>query len=258
MSPVRSAISRAGMLVAWRGIFALLDTDQSHCSHGMQAMSRSGMDLISTLSIILASKVCTLICTLHTVLIMPCFAASPVDKQSNVLPASTSPAGDFTPSLNDSEPGGATAHQWGDFGSRIAFDFAEHHFGELQSSASGITRRLDIWAAQALRAGERAQWNNLDQLHNTINAVKLGEAAWSTDEFYYTGERSDRAAPKWMDVKHELCWRNVCWVVHQQLVSPEFKDRVDYCLYRQFNHGQNRVYSNVMSGERAWQRAVCL
>jgi hypothetical protein len=188
---------------------------------------------------------------------LPLYAASPVDETREILPPHAPPAG--TPSsssLNDGEPGGASSHPWGDFGSRITFDFAEHHFVELQSSAKGIARGLDLWAAQALRAKEEARWASPEAMYDTIDAIQLGDVAWSTDHFYYTGPRPDGASPQWMDTTYELCRRDVRKVIHQQLASPEFKDQSEYRPYMQFNGRGRRVYSNVMSGSRAWMRAV--
>jgi hypothetical protein len=160
-------------------------------------------------------------------------------------------------SSRNGEPGDTTSGPWGDFGSRIAFDFAEHHFVELQSSAPGIARGLNIWAAQALRANEQARWSTPEELYHTIDTIKLGDIVWTTDDFSYTGERPNGAAPKWMDATYELCRRDIRAVIHEQLTAPEFKDKVEYRPYMQFNRHGRRIYSNVMSGNRAWMRAVC-
>jgi hypothetical protein len=182
--------------------------------------------------------------------------ASPVDKHGHVLPAGAPPAKDSSPSPINGEPGDTSSEPWGDFGSRIAFDFAEHHFVKLQSSAPGIARGLNIWAAQALRANEQAQWSSPEELYHTIDTIKLGDIVWATDNFSYTGKRPNGAAPKWMDTTYELCCCDIRAVIHKQLAAPEFKDKVEYRPYMQFNRHRRRIYSNVMSGNRAWMCAV--
>jgi hypothetical protein len=55
---------------------------------------------------------------------------------------------------------------------------------------------------------------------------------------------------------YELCCRDTRQVLHQQLATPEFKDKFDSVPYRQFNSTGKRVYSNLMSGDWAWDQAV--
>ena len=62
--------------------------------------------------------------------------------------------------------------------------------------------------------------------------------------------------PQWMTRTYELCIRNTCQVLQQQFACPEFKDKIDYTPYRQFNKAGKRIWLNFMSGDWAWKQAV--
>ncbi|KAJ7473215.1 hypothetical protein FB451DRAFT_290240 [Mycena latifolia] len=58
-----------------------------------------------------------------------------------------------------------------------------------------------------------------------------------------------------MTQDYELCTRDVRHLLHNQLGMVHFKDSVDFVPYRQFNHDGKRVWSNLMSGDWAWNQA---
>jgi len=45
---------------------------------------------------------------------------------------------------------------------------------------------------------------------------------------------------------------------HNQLATTDFVDTFDYKHYCQFDHTNDRVWSNLMSGDWAWNEAVCI
>ncbi|KAJ7833381.1 hypothetical protein B0H13DRAFT_2240376 [Mycena leptocephala] len=134
---------------------------------------------------------------------------------------------------------------WEPFESRAAFDFAQYHFVELQTSERNIHTALDIWAASA----------NAKELYADIDRVRHGDAPWKTYTIRYTGPLPPGTPPRWMTQEYELCTRDVRQLLHHQLGTTAFKDHIDYIPYRQFNHGGNRVWSNLMSGDWAWKQA---
>lgn len=166
--------------------------------------------------------------------------------------------GDFLPP--DAPPPQPPAHEdinsWDPFDSRAEFDFAWFHFMKEQTSASGINTALDIWAASLLPFGADTPWKNVDELYSTIDSIQLGDTPWKTVKVRYTGPLPAGQAPKWMTETYEFCFRNTRQVLHQQLASPNFKNKMNYVPYRQFNPRKQRVYSNLMSGDWAWKQAV--
>ena len=72
----------------------------------------------------------------------------------------------------------------------------------------------------------------------------------------YTGERPSGVPPRWMTQEYELYTRDSRTLLHQQLSSEQFKDSLTPTPYRQFDSAGNRVLSNFMSGDWAWDQAV--
>ncbi|KAJ7106760.1 hypothetical protein C8R44DRAFT_545237, partial [Mycena epipterygia] len=143
---------------------------------------------------------------------------------------------------------------WAPFDSRTEFDFAYYHFVKLQSSAGEINQALDLWAAQVLRHGDYPPWRNAKDLYDTIDTIQHGDMPWKVYQITYTGVRPP-VPPKWMTETYELCTRDSRLVLQQQLSTPDFKDKIDYSPYRQFDGEGKRVWSNLMSGDWAWKQA---
>lgn len=55
---------------------------------------------------------------------------------------------------------------------------------------------------------------------------------------------------------YELNVRDIVAVVEEQLSSPEFADCFHYLPYHDFNAKNDRIYSDLMSGEWSWTQAV--
>ncbi|KAI0289302.1 hypothetical protein BC826DRAFT_1092819 [Russula brevipes] len=158
------------------------------------------------------------------------------------------------PDLNDATP----SNPWNPFPDRLAFEFADYHFTELQSSEAQINRALDHWLASTLLAGGDAgniPWRNAREMYATIDSIKEGPAPWTTVKFRYTGPLPAGKPPKWMLETYSLCFRDPHIVLLNQIASPDFQDHFNYAPYMQFNAKRDRVWSNLMSGSWAWEEA---
>ena len=62
-----------------------------------------------------------------------------------------------------------------------------------------------------------------------------------------------------MTQAYELCLCDAKTILTHQLQTPEFRtsDQVNRVPYQQFGDKQQRIFSNFMSGDWAWQQAVC-
>jgi hypothetical protein len=111
--------------------------------------------------------------------------------------------------------------------------------------------------AASLKAGGNGDvpWSSAEEMYSTIDAIQEGDAPWKTISFRYTGPHPANP-PKWMLETYELCTRNSCRLLHLQLLSTAFKDHIDYVPYRQFNSRGDRIWSNLMSADWAWEQAV--
>lgn len=161
---------------------------------------------------------------------------------------------DAAPPLDDPAAGENTS--WDPFESRIDFDFAWFHFVEAESSAAKINQAINMWAATILQQGGSPPWNNAKGMYQTIDEIQHGDAPWKTFIIRYQGPVPAGVPPKWMTVDYELCLRDTRQVLHHQLNTVDYCDKINYQPYQQFNGTGKRVYSNLMSGDWAWSQAV--
>lgn len=61
-----------------------------------------------------------------------------------------------------------------------------------------------------------------------------------------------------MEETYELNVCNILVVLEQQLATSEFDGKFDYIPYQEFDPQGDRVWSNLMSGQWAYQQAVCM
>jgi hypothetical protein len=139
----------------------------------------------------------------------------------------------------------------------VEFEFAHYHFVEVQSSAANIDKALDVWAATVMEFGADAPWTNSNDLYRTIDAIQHGDAPWKTYRIQYQGLQPPGTPPKWMTETYDLCTRDSRQVLHHQLATKQFKDKINLTPYRQFNSKGQRVWSNIMLADWAWSQAVC-
>ena len=82
--------------------------------------------------------------------------------------------------------------------------------------------------------GGAATWKSAAELYETIDTIQHGNAPWKTYSFRYKGPLPP-TPPLWMTRTYELCTRDTRQVLQQQFTNPDFKDKIDYTPYMQFN-----------------------
>ncbi|KAF8809249.1 hypothetical protein BYT27DRAFT_7222511 [Phlegmacium glaucopus] len=139
---------------------------------------------------------------------------------------------------------------------RLEFEWAEHYYVELEASVKKIHHGLDLWQAVMAREGSSRSvpWKAAEDLYHTIDAIQAGHAPWKTFTFKYAGPKPP-IPPQWMLEEYELNVRDVLVVLEEQLGTSEFEGEFDYTPYQEFNSSNERVYSNLMSGQWAFQQA---
>lgn len=143
------------------------------------------------------------------------------------------------------------------FVDRVAFEWANYHFKELQTSEAGINKGLDLWLAAIMESGdEQLPWKSAKEMYQTIDSIQQGSAPWKTIPFRYSGPLPAGTPPKWMTDTYELCTQDIQVVLAEQLSCSEFNGHFDYVPYRQFNGKGDRVWSNLMSATWADKQAV--
>ena len=161
------------------------------------------------------------------------------------------------PPLPDA-PDASEDNLWHLFEDRLAFDWAHYHFVELQSSEKKINNRLDLWLAAKLKAGDHTPlpWSSAKEMYETIDSIQEGDAPFRTIHFKYSGPICPNP-PHWMTETYELCTRDSQRLLLNQVATTDFDNTFDYIPYRQFNHTNDRVWSNLMSGDWPWNESVC-
>jgi hypothetical protein len=95
-----------------------------------------------------------------------------------------------------------------------------------------------------------------DDLHSTIDAIKLGSVPWQSYTVKYNGLRPETGpTPEWMTMDYQLWYRDPRMVIHNILANPELANAVDYVPYREFENNK-RWYADFMSGNWAWKQCV--
>lgn len=92
-------------------------------------------------------------------------------------------------------------------------------------------------------------------MYETIDQIQSGPVPFRSYHFKYNGPMPP-TPPKWMTETYELFARDPRLVLQQQLATPEFSNQFNPVPYRRFNRNGDRVFSNLMSGDWAWNQAV--
>jgi hypothetical protein len=142
------------------------------------------------------------------------------------------------------------------FEDRLAFEFADFHFSEQQSSATAIDRALQLWAAQSAKNGfDDVPWKSAKDIYASIDEIQQGDNPWKSVAFGYQGSVPENP-PKWMTEGFELVTRNICSILHEQMTCTDFDGHWDYVPFMEFNHAGDRIWTNLMSADWAAKQAV--
>lgn len=174
----------------------------------------------------------------------------PCDINGNFLPPHTKPPPHDVPDASKD-------NGWHPFEDCLAFDWAYYNFVELQTSERHINTGLDLWQAAILKAGSDTPlpWSSAKEMYVTINAIQEGDTPLKTIHIKYSGPISPNL-PRWMTETYELCTHDSHKLLHNQLSTTDFAGALNYKSYCQFDHKDNCVWSNLMSGDWAWNKVV--
>jgi len=123
-------------------------------------------------------------------------------------------------------------------------------------SNDAIDKLLSIWAATLVPHNDSTPIIDHNDLHSTIDAIKLGHVPWRSYTIQYNGlQPEDAPTPEWMTTKYQFWYRDPRKVIHSILANPDLADGIDYVPYREFEDGKRR-YCDFMSGDWAWEQCV--
>jgi len=149
-------------------------------------------------------------------------------------------------------------HDWHPYESQLQFEMAEFLFSWCQMSAPKIGALLDLWASSLYLHQAQLPFSNHCHLYQTINATTAGDVKWQGFSAGYTGEIPTINPPLWMLKKYNVWFRDPCQVAHQIIGNPSFSNEIDLQPFEEYlTEDQTRQYKDFMSGEWAWEQAVC-
>jgi hypothetical protein len=125
-------------------------------------------------------------------------------------------------------------------------------------SPSSIDTLLGLMAATFPRHKAILPFANHSDLYNTIDSTPLGDVQWEQFSVRYNREVPDGDVPQWMSSKYEVWFRDPRLVVKDMVGNPDFKNDFDTTPVQIFDRHGSREYQNFMSGNWAWEEAVCL
>ena len=94
-------------------------------------------------------------------------------------------------------------------------------------------------------------------IYDTIDASDMGGVSWQCLYFQYQGKIPDDQVPEWMTALYDVYYRDPRDVIKDMIADTTFKHAFDYVPYQEFDGDRDRRYENLMSGDWAFQQAVC-
>ena len=85
-----------------------------------------------------------------------------------------------------------------------------------------------------------------------------GESQWHSFKALYSSVIPDQDPPPWMVHEYDVWFRDPQQVLRNQLSNHDFDQQFDYVPKQVFAEDDKRIWSDFMSGNWAWQQAVCL
>ena len=125
-------------------------------------------------------------------------------------------------------------------------------------SGGQIDKLMDIWAAHERGAPPFA---SNKELYNLIDDI-FPEETWqclSTTHIDAAGlVDGDSSVPTWKRGTYDMWIEDPKALLQKQLSNPEMKDFIDYAPHQVFGNNHQRVWSDFMTGNWAWEQCVSL
>lgn len=144
---------------------------------------------------------------------------------------------------------------WSPYSSRLEFECADFLFKRTQMSQSYVDELLELWAASLVPLGGTPPFADFKDLFAVIDSTSLGDAPWMSMKARYKGDFPPDA-PSWMTTEYEISYRDTLVCARHMVGNPDFAKEFDVAPYREYNASLTRRYTNLMSGDWAWEQAV--
>ncbi|THG93390.1 hypothetical protein EW026_g7829, partial [Hermanssonia centrifuga] len=121
-------------------------------------------------------------------------------------------------------------------------------------SQSYVDELLELWAASLVPLGGTPPFADFKDLFAVIDSTSLGDAPWMSMKARYKGDFPPDA-PSWMTTEYEISYRDTLVCARHMVGNPDFAKEFDVAPYREYNASLTRRYTNLMSGDWAWEQA---
>ena len=175
----------------------------------------------------------------HTVHRHPILDGTPCDIRGNDLPECTPPPRwDHLPGFTP-------------FASEIDFELGDFFFRELEIPNQKLDKLLHLLAAKY--PDQDPPFADHAHLHSLIDSIPQGDIPWQAFTVQYAGEAD---GPLWKSTSYEVFFRDPLLLMEQQIGNPDYATEMDFAPKRVFDGNNKRLYTDLMSGNWAWTRAV--
>ena len=166
------------------------------------------------------------------------------DKSGAFLPKGTPP-----PARNDH-----VQSDWYPWEDKADFLLSDFLFRKAQMSNGHIDELFEI-LSKFSPTSSLDRYKGHKDVHAKIDAVKVGDTPWKHFSCNFNGKVNDNS-PSWMKQSFFVHYRDPLEIAKQILDNPIFADRLDYAPYAEFDKSGNRLFSDLMSANWAWEKAV--
>jgi hypothetical protein len=179
-------------------------------------------------------------------------AGQPCDDAGYDLPEDSSPPPEEQRANDDYFP----------YSSRPEFELADFLFRKDQMAGKKISELMDILAAlQQITGAEPGQgppFTSAQDLYDKIDSTEIGGVSWQAFSVQFDGDVvEDSEPPRWKTKSYEVWFRDPLKIAEAQIGNKDFGRKMDYGPKRVFSRAGRRQYSDFMSGNWAWNQAVC-
>ena len=99
-------------------------------------------------------------------------------------------------------------------------------------------------------------FNSAKQMHSIIDSIPLGDVPWEGFKVTYDGDIPENNPPSWMTKTFEVWYRNPLEILEAQIGNPDFDGEIDYAPKQVLGKNGKRQFTDLLSGDWAWEQAV--
>jgi hypothetical protein len=186
--------------------------------------------------------------TLQGINLLLSYLGRPCDINGEFLPNGSPPAPWEDKDMDDFSP----------FANREVFELADLLYRRNEMPQHQIDDLLQVWA-RTLPPEADSLFTSAQDLYSTLDAIDLADVCWQSFSLSYKPKDGDDMDATWKTKEFEVWYRDPCEVLKAQLSNHDFSKEMDFAPKIVIDREKRtRRYQDFMSGEWAWEQAVCI